>query len=303
MPSRPGKKSSNGSAAAPTQGGLTVTFWGVRGSVATPGPDTALVGGNTSCVQVTCSDGTQIVLDCGTGIRPLGVQHMKERPEAPVSIIVTHHHWDHIEGLRFYTPLFVPGFRVDLYPIPAPAGEPQWHPLKQFNGTTFPLTESQLLGKIDVKPERAQKFRIGPATISRIKLNHPGGAQGIKVEENGVSVCYMTDDELNPPYPRASSVKDIAAFVRDTDLLIHDAQYVPEDYPAKHGWGHSLVSEVLELAHASHAKRLALFHHDPSRTDAQVAKLEKEAQTRLKERGFKGEVTAAREGVTVTLKK
>ncbi len=280
---------------------MRVTFWGVRGSVATPGPETSAIGGNTSCVQVTCSDGTEIVLDCGTGVRALGNLHVASRPPGAVSILVTHHHFDHVEGLRFYAPIFLSDFALDLYPLPAPLGKKQSSPLDQFNGTTFPMKTDALVSKINQKIERREKFRIGPATISRLPLNHPGGASGIRIAEGGRSVCYMTDDELNPPNGHITTPKEIASFVRETDLLIHDAQYVPSDYPAKRGWGHSLVEEVLELAIAARCQRLALFHHDPSRTDEQVFAIERDARARMRDRGFPGDVFAAREGVSVKL--
>jgi phosphoribosyl 1,2-cyclic phosphodiesterase len=263
---------------------LTVRFLGVRGSIATPGAEHA-AGGNTACVEVTAGD-TRIILDAGTGLRTLGDERMKLGPRHS-TILLSHLHWDHICGLPFFTPIYVPGHRVEI--ASGPNGVlPHDDAIRSlFRAPFFPVDFADLAGQVTTRELRTnERFTIGDITITMAKLNHPDPVYGYRLEHGGHSIVYATDTEhfacVDP------TLKKLAA---GADILIYDAQYTPEEYPAKVGWGHSTWQAGADLARAAGVPQLVMFHHDPNRTDAQLAAIEHEARTNLP-----GTV-AAREGM------
>jgi phosphoribosyl 1,2-cyclic phosphodiesterase len=263
---------------------LTVRFLGVRGSIPTPG---FLAGGNTACLEV-CAGDTRIILDAGTGLRTLGTERMAGGPRHS-TILLSHLHWDHTCGLPFFTPIYVPGHRVEIA-----SGPNGVMPLEQamrslFRAPFFPVDYDTLGGAITCRELRANDhFQIGDITVTMAKLNHPDPVYGYRLEHGGQSIVYATDTEhfacVDP------TLKKLAA---GADILIYDAQYTPEEYPTKVGWGHSTWQAGAELARAAGVAQLVLFHHDPARTDAQLAALEAEAHAALP-----GTV-AAREGLVL----
>jgi len=266
---------------------LTVRFLGVRGSVATPGPD-KLSGGNTSCVEV-CAGDTRIILDAGTGLRILGDERMKLGPRHS-TILLSHLHWDHVAGLQFFTPVYVPGHRVEIASGPNGVMSHDAAIRALFKAPFFPVEFDDLGGQVTTRELRPNdKFVIGDITITMMKLNHPDPVYGYRLEHGGHSIVYATDTEhfscVDP------TLKKLAA---GADILIYDAQYTPEEYPAKVGWGHSTWEAGAELARAAGVPQLVLFHHDPNRTDAQLAAIEGAARAALP-----GTV-AAREGLVLT---
>jgi len=265
---------------------LTVRFLGVRGSIATPGAEKT-AGGNTACVEV-CAGDTRIILDAGTGLRTLGDERMAKGPRHS-TILLSHLHWDHVAGLPFFTPIYVPGHRVEIASGPNGVMPHDEAIRSLFRAPFFPVDYATLQDQISTRELRPnEKFTIGDITITMAKLNHPDPVYGFRLEHGGQSIVYATDTEhfscVDP------TLKKLAA---GADILIYDSQYTPEEYPAKVGWGHSTWLAGAELARAAGVPQLVLFHHDPNRTDAQLAAIEAEAR-----RSLPGTV-AAREGMVL----
>lgn len=257
---------------------MQVRLWGTRGSIATPGPTTLRYGGNTSCVEVRSARGTLVVLDCGTGARALGRALVRAAGDGPLdgSILLGHTHWDHIQGLPFFEPLFRPG-RWDVYG-PRGLGTSLAQVLGgQMQYQYFPVTLDQLGADVEYHELVEGTFTIGDLVVRTQYLNHPALTLGFRIEGDGVAVCYLADHE---PHDRSLGAGgDVLAsradrrhveFMAGADVVLHDAQYLAEEYPARIGWGHSTVEYVVDAACAAGVGRTVLIHHDPSRTDDDV---------------------------------
>lgn len=273
---------------------ISIRFWGVRGSIAAPGPETASVGGNTSCVEVVCG-ASRFILDSGTGIRALGDALMKQGP-VQATLLLSHHHWDHIQGLPFFTPIYLPATQLTVI-------GPQTDRLSnidvlehQMSSPVFPVRLEELPCSLDTREVMVgDVLELGDTRIVVAKANHPGGCLAYRLEHAGRSVVYATDTEHYSCVDPA--LRTLAA---GADVLIYDAQYTPAEYrgehgPSKVGWGHSTYEDAAKLAHAADVAQLVLFHHDPRRDDRSVAELERKAQAL-----FAGAV-AAREGMLIEL--
>jgi phosphoribosyl 1,2-cyclic phosphodiesterase len=262
----------------------TVTFFGVRGSIPTPGSTTVRVGGNTACVAVRFGD-QLIVLDGGSGLRQLGAS-----TSAPLeaTLLFGHLHWDHIQGVPFFGPLFHPQTRLTLV---GPEGLREAL-AAQMSGPSFPVRLDQVPAQLRFETlAPGARFGVGDVQVATAPLRHPGGGLAYRLERAGVAVAYVCDTEAPEHGPDAAHV----ALADGADLLVHDAQYLPEEYPAKVGWGHSTFATAAALARAAGARRLVLTHHDPTRDDLAVARLERRA------RRFFPETLAAREGLSLTV--
>jgi phosphoribosyl 1,2-cyclic phosphodiesterase len=279
---------------------MRVSFHGVRGSIPTPGPSTVRYGGNTVCVEARLADGTLIVLDAGTGIRELGKQLMREKYKAPIHLLLTHGHWDHILGLPFFAPLYRKDTHVVLHPVTALARQRTRNPII-FDGQHFPVRFADLPAHIE-HDETAVDLHIGSARVQHVELNHPGSSVGFRIDDDdGTSLCYLTDNELEPPGDVTTSATELARFAAGTSLLIHDAQYVAADMPAKSGWGHSTVDQVLALGKDAGASTLALHHHDPERDDAALDVIAAAANAWTHEHAPAMRAMVAREGMSLVL--
>jgi CheY-like chemotaxis protein len=293
---------------------MHVRFWGTRGSIATPGPGTIRFGGNTSCVEVTTDSGACLILDCGTGARQLGAALMARKPPIVATILLSHTHWDHIQGFPFFAPLFVPGNRITVCG-PEGSGKSMHQVLAgQMEFTYFPVEIDQLPAAITFKELGEGEHEFEGVRVVAQFLHHPTMTLGYRIEADGVALVYLCDHE---PFSEtlwhddhASSHSDSivhhgdrrhASFMARADLVIHDAQYTPEEYPSKKNWGHSTYEYAVGLAAAVKVRRLALTHHDPFHDDAFVAAIEARARAHARDLAYDIEIICAYEGLELAL--
>lgn len=280
---------------------MKVKFWGVRGSVPSPGISTTYYGGNTCCVSIELSTGKVLVLDAGTGIRELGKSLTASNTD--IFVLVTHDHWDHIQGFPFFAPLYQSGRKI--YIFPTPQGKDTLYSLvEQMSGAHFPVSPDNLPAQYECISQDVYGFLRGHGfSVSRIATNHPGGGYGYRVENNGRSVVYLTDNELEPPDVEATGFDKFVRFCKYADVLIHDAQYTKQEMSQKRGWGHSHVGQACRLAAAAEVKHLVLFHHDPDRTDEELNRIQESARSQFQENGYNIQCTVAFEGLVLDLRR
>ena len=288
---------------------MNVRFWGTRGSLAKPGPSTLRFGGNTSCVEVRGDDGSLIVLDCGTGAHALGQSLVASGQPHHGHLLITHTHWDHIQGFPFFAPLFVPGNTWDIY-APGTLGTQLEQTLAgQMEYTYFPITLDQLGATIRFHELGEDRFEIGDIRVTAQYLNHPALALGYRLEWAGAHLVYAVDHEPHAPDPcggpggNPTHVEDRrhVDLLAGADLVIHDAQYTVEEYPDKTGWGHTPAEWAVDYGVAAGSSRLALFHHDPLRDDDALDALVERCLQRARGVGSEMEVFAAAEGQEIRL--
>ncbi|XOV79109.1 MAG: MBL fold metallo-hydrolase [Aestuariibacter sp.] len=281
---------------------MKLTFYGVRGSIPSPGPEYAKFGGNTACVHIELNDGTDIILDAGTGIKKLGEKLAKKKSD--IHLLLTHNHWDHIQGFPFFIPIYIPGRKIFITPGLTTPEEPD-AVLKQMSGSYFPVNFHSLQSDIELVqyPKEQATFTINDAKISRHSMNHPGSGSSYLIEADGAKVAYITDNELYPPYQKETDFLEWVVFSEQADLVIHDAQYMLSDMPAKAGWGHSVAEEAVKLAMASRAKRLALYSHDHIRTDEDIEEIESHCKDVIEIAQSDIELFAAAEGMCIDFDK
>ncbi len=280
---------------------MIVTFYGVRGSTAVPGPVTVKYGGNTSCVHIELETGHDLILDAGTGIRLLG--HRLAKKSTPASILLSHGHWDHIQGYPFFDPIYQPDRDIHVY-ISVQAGRKLLSTLfSQMDGTHFPVRAEDLPSNNfpKFKGIESELYEREGIQVVKQNLNHPGGGVAYRINENGASCAYVTDNELEPPNKTATSYDKWVNYLYGVDVLIHDAQYTENDMPHKHGWGHSLISQVRQLATDAEIGTLVMFHHDPDRSDSELDEIQIENEIYLKSRHAPTRSICAAEGMRISL--
>jgi phosphoribosyl 1,2-cyclic phosphodiesterase len=252
-------------------------------------------------VEVRLSDGSTLALDAGTGLRELGKALVREGRPSPVHLFLSHTHWDHVMGLPFFAPLYDKNNHLLVYPLANEAQERFQRNI--FDDIHFPVSVNDIPSKVEFARPEGDVWQVGSAKVRRIQLNHPGGAQGFRIDdEDGSSMAYLTDNEMTATRPLVTA-DDLARFADGVNLLIHDSQYVPSDMPHKRGFGHSLVSDVLELGQFAKPNDLVLFHHDPDRSDDALDQIGAEAKKWLAERTKSVGLLVAHEGLAVDLGK
>jgi phosphoribosyl 1,2-cyclic phosphodiesterase len=288
-------------------GWLKVTFWGVRGSIPVPGPSTMRYGGNTACLEIKSEDGDWIIFDAGTGLRVLG-ESLDLSKKQDITILISHPHWDHINGIPFFTPMYIPGNRVAIYgpgTVEMSLGEILAGQMKY---SYFPVRTVELLADISYNQIEQDHFTIGNFRIESITLNHPVACLGYKVHYGDKTFVYLGDNE---PYYNVykdddSEMKDFVGtlnerlfeFVKGADVLVSDSQYLPAEYESKRGWGHSTTHHTMNMAVKSGVKKLFFFHHEPLRSDDDLDGIVEHYRAKINERGYRLEVHAAMEGKT-----
>ncbi|MEW5862916.1 MAG: response regulator [Pseudomonadota bacterium] len=284
---------------------VAVRYWGVHGTLPVPGPEYVRYGGNTPCVSVDVGGEPLTIFDCGSGIKRLS-DHLMKNPGERFSgrIFISHTHWDHINTVPFFAPLYLRGNQIELFGPYQGDLTIERAISAQMESVYFPVTVREFGARLLFRDLREETLEFGPLRVDTMLLRHPGYCLGYKLSCRGRTVCYITDNELYlPTDPRhdARYVERLASFVRGADVLITDTTYRDHEYPSKVDWGHSCVSQVADLAARAEVKRLHLFHHDPDQTDADIdAKLD-EAREELARLGAKLQCEAPAEGSELVL--
>ncbi|MEG3618762.1 response regulator [Magnetovibrio sp. PR-2] len=285
--------------------GMTVRYWGVRGTLPVPGEDTLRYGGNTSCVSIEVPNKPMLIFDAGTGIKKLS-DYIFENVKGKITakVFISHPHWDHINALPFFGPMYVPGNEFEI--LGTRHGDTSMRELisAQMDGIYFPITIREFGARVYFRDLGEETLQVNGMTVKTMLLNHPGNCLGYRVELAGKVVCYITDHELflddNPMY-NPGYVDHLIAFCHGADILITDTTYADEDYPSKVTWGHSSVGQVVGLAHRAEVKTLHLFHHDPDQDDSAIDAKLSQAQRKLDQLGSSTKVAAPAEGDSISL--
>ena len=300
-------------------GPTIVRFWGVRGSIPTPGAQTAEFGGNTSCVEVRVGKEV-IVLDAGSGIRRLGQSLMKEFRDVPVNItmLVTHTHWDHIQGFPFFIPAYNPRVNIRIFGYEGAVHGLRGALFEQMQSAFFPVGLNQMASHVTFEELEDMEFDLGGIKIRSVFANHPGICLGYRLSTPSGDVVYLPDHEAYERYEierqRAAGENSAAgleharlqdeqviAFLRDADVVMADSQYDLAEYATRRGWGHTCADDTVDLAMRANVKQLFLFHHDPDHDDAKLREMVARAEEKVREKGGSLKVAAAREGAEYSL--
>jgi phosphoribosyl 1,2-cyclic phosphodiesterase len=255
---------------------VRIKFWGVRGSTPTPQIENLKFGGNTPCLEVRNGANECVIFDAGSGIRALGQTLMQEAAGAPINakIFLTHFHWDHIQGIPFFAPLYGPNNHISF--LSGSTGRPLQETLEgQMAKPYFPIDFGQVAARRDFQQiETGAAIKVGGLTIRPFPLNHPQGASGYRIECNGVVIVYATDFE----HGVGESDAVLYEYAQNANILICDAQYTPAEYETHRGWGHSTWQNAVLLAREARAEHLMLFHHDPSHDDQAMMQISQNAR-------------------------
>jgi phosphoribosyl 1,2-cyclic phosphodiesterase len=299
--------------------GARMRFWGVRGSIPTPGKDTVYYGGNTSCVEVRVG-GEIIILDSGSGIRGLGLALAAEFKDRPirVSVLITHTHWDHIQGFPFFMPAYNPRNEVTIFGFEGARQGLQSTLSSQMESPYFPISMQQMPGNISIQEVKGLDFKVGSVPVSAQFLNHPGACTGYRLATPGGDISYLPDVELFQRLRASAEFKTeflqledrqfdneqdrkVVEFIQGSEVLIIDAQYNASEYQQHTGWGHSCVEDAVAFALKAKVRRLFLFHHDPDHDDEEISRMVARARQMVFRRGSPLIVEAAREGLELVL--
>lgn len=284
---------------------IAVNYWGVHGTLPVPGEAYNRYGGNTPCVSVEVGGEPLYVFDCGSGIKKLSDRVMQTPAERfSCRIFISHTHWDHINTVPFFAPLYLRGNQIEIFGPYQGDLTIERAISAQMESVYFPVTVREFGARLMFRDLREERLEFGPVRVDTMLLRHPGYCLGYKLSCRGRSVCYITDNELYLPTDArhdARYVERLADFVRGADVLITDTTYRDHEYPSKVDWGHSCVSQVADLAARAEVKRLHLFHHDPDQTDADIDLKLEETRKALAQLGSKVQCEAPAEGSALML--
>lgn len=277
---------------------MQVRCWGTRGSMPSPGMATAGYGGNTSCVEVVAA-GRRFIFDAGSGIRLLGEQLLQQGDAIRAELFLTHFHWDHIQGLPFFGPLYSPTTRLRVHG--AKQGDIDIRTLiaGQMGPIYFPVPFERVEAHMDFQHLNGDPWHEPDVDVSAIRVRHPANTYGYRISSRGASLAYVPDCELHGgqyPLEARTTYEQLVRFLGDVDVLYHDAMFSDAEYPRREGWGHSTFTQAVKLAEDAGVRRLYLFHHAPERTDADLSRILEELRTDIARRGSKLEIGVAAEG-------
>jgi phosphoribosyl 1,2-cyclic phosphodiesterase len=281
------------------RGTLELRFWGVRGSIAAPGPAHDRYGGNTSCVTLRLAFDEYIVFDAGTGIREFGNFLIRLGLPVRLHLLISHAHWDHIQGLPFFRPAYLPQNTMTIYGPNQPETKFEQVIADQMQMAYFPVPISAMQAQLYFKTLGEGGYEVAGHPVRTMPLHHPGSTLGYRLGVRGKSLVYACDHEIAPGDP--STRGRLAEFGRDAHIMVADAQYVPGDFPGKLGWGHSSYTDVVDTALEARVKHLLLTHHDPDRTDDALDAIVEDARRRIAAKGSAMECSAAAEGTVLHL--
>ncbi|MBU1298491.1 MAG: MBL fold metallo-hydrolase [Bacteroidetes bacterium] len=298
---------------------MKIIFWGTRGSIPTPGETTVKYGGNTPCVELRFDDDNFIILDAGTGIRNLGEKIIESGSSINTYVLISHPHWDHIQGFPFFKPAFISGNEITIVCAEFDGISLPQMISDQMNKAYFPIQLNELKANINFKSVREEEFDVFGANVKTLFLNHPLFAIGYRITYRNKSITYISDNE---PFDRyvAQTIKNVHTeiikkyleyknepnqhlfdFVMGSDILIYDSTYTPEEYIDRVGWGHSHYLFSLKVAAEGNVKNLVLFHHDPSHNDAKIDEIYSKCLKEIKNRNYKFLCHPAYEGFVMNL--
>ncbi len=298
---------------------MKIKFWGTRGSVPTPGKRTVRYGGNTPCVEVRLDDGNLIIFDAGTGIRELGEQLVAEGKPVNAYLLITHPHWDHIQGFPFFKPIFSPGHTITIVGAESEKVSLERMMTDQMNKVYFPIQLSELQAKLNFQRVGEEEFKVFSASVQTLYVNHPSFALGYRLSHNGRTIVYISDNEPFDPKNKAMQKNldtfvlerflsmdgdpnsRVFDFVRGADVLIHDTTYTPKEYSEHIGWGHSHYDFTLKVADEGKVKKLALFHHDPAHSDDEIDRVLEACRNEMRSKKISIECVAAAEGMEIEI--
>lgn len=301
---------------------IKLKFWGVRGSIPSPGKRTVYYGGNTPCVEIQFPGKPRFILDAGSGIRELGKELLKISEPVKAYIFISHFHWDHIQGLPFFKPAFKPNNQFTIYGCDEPNVNLTEIISMQMNPTYFPLAIEDMQARIEFRTIQEETFDVEGIEVKTKFLNHPGYALGYRFTFQGKSISYISDNEpfIHPLATKSINGKstdsiitrfekfvedmtdDLVQFINHTDILIHDTQYFLDEYEQKKTWGHSPLDYTVDIASRAKTKKLILFHHDPDHDDETINRMVHQSRELLKRNNNNNIICeAAREGSVIEL--
>jgi phosphoribosyl 1,2-cyclic phosphodiesterase len=280
---------------------VQVMIWGCRGSLATPGPETVRYGGNTSCLEVDLANGSVLVLDAGTGIRELG-EKLEQQNVRHIQLLLTHLHLDHVEGLRFFEPLWDEEVEIDIWGPPSPVSSLRERVARAFSPPLFPIEITDVPARVNFNNVPRDDWGLGGATVRAANIVHPGPTLGYRIETDEGTLAYLPDHEPALAGSISKRSRDWisgASLAAGADVLVHDAQFSEEEYLRRVGWGHSSSVDAIDYGRAVGAARIVLFHHDPSHDDVWLDESEQRAELLAASHGIVP--TLAREGMSISL--